>query len=673
MTFRACTVAVLIIVAGGVGRSSSQASAPRVYELIRSNDLNRLRAEVRELGVDLRDDRGATPLMHAAAIGSIDAMRLLLDAGADVNAKNAFDATALIWAAGDRDKSRLLIERGADVHVRSKLRKTPLLALAGRPGNANLLQLLLDRGVDPNVGDAGSNTALMSAAATGDIDMIRVLVDGGASVNAANALGSTALIDAVTANWTDAAKLLLARGADPTAEIKHHGTVRHGPVAIGKLSVLMAAAPYGSASLITDLLKAGADINGKDVRGMTPLMLASASENQDAAAVHAMLGAGADPNAKSADGSTALDWARKFGGRRVIAALTHAGAQGGALPPSPPGRQRHAPYDLATALDRSLPLLQHSSTKYFQESGCVGCHHQMATMMAVGAARNAGVRVDEAAERELLDQVKNEFRSQREMFLEGGDREVLVRRLFALTEAGYPADPITDSAVVAVMSKQTADGSWRRYVPISRAPMQEGAIALTAEAVRTMAVYAPPGLEAETSDHIARARTWLLHARARTTDDQAMLLLGLWSSKASDGEIRKAAGSLIALQRRDGGWGGNPNLRSDAFSTGEALYALHESGSATVHDGVYRRAIDFLLRTQDVNGAWHVPSRAVKVMPYFDSDFPFGDDQWISAAGTAFADVALSAAMKMSAEDSSAAWRSGQPHVEDAPQKKPAF
>ena len=91
---------------------------------------------------------------------------------------------------------------------------------------------------------------------------------------------------------------------------------------------------------------------------------------------------------------------------------------------------------------------------------------------------------------------------------------------------------------------------------------------------------------------------------------------------------------MIALQRSDGGWGGNPNLPSDAFATGEALYALYESGNVAIQDPVYRRGIDFLLRTQDANGAWHVRSRAVKVMPYFDSDFPFGDDQWISAAAS---------------------------------------
>jgi hypothetical protein len=102
---------------------------------------------------------------------------------------------------------------------------------------------------------------------------------------------------------------------------------------------------------------------------------------------------------------------------------------------------------------------------------------------------------------------------------------------------------------------------------------------------------------------------------------------------------------LMALQRRDGGWGGNPNLPSDAFSTGEALYALRETRTAAVRERAYRRAIDFLLRTQEENGAWHVRSRAVKVMPYFDSGFPFGDDQWISAAGTALADAALAAVL----------------------------
>jgi squalene-hopene/tetraprenyl-beta-curcumene cyclase len=326
--------------------------------------------------------------------------------------------------------------------------------------------------------------------------------------------------------------------------------------------------------------------------------------------------------------------------------LTRAGAGGTDASTSTLELPPHARYDADTALNRSIPLLQHSSLKYFEESHCVGCHHQMATTVALGAARTARVHVDEVAAAELVKQMQNEFRVQREMNLEGGDREVLTRRLFELSRTGISADASTDAAVAGVMATQAADGSWRRSVPISRAPMQEGIIALTAEAVRAISVYAPSAMEAETAKQLAHARSWLLHAQPRTTIDASMRLTGLWSSHASASDLRDAARILLSMQRRDGGWGGNPDLPSDAFSTGEALWALRETGSATVRDRAYRRAIDFLLRTQDESGAWHVRSRAVKVMPYYDSDFPFGDDQWISAAGTAMADVAIASTLQ---------------------------
>ena len=50
----------------------------------------------------------ASELMHAAAFGNFETLKLLLDAGAEVNARNDFDATALLWAARDPDKARLL-------------------------------------------------------------------------------------------------------------------------------------------------------------------------------------------------------------------------------------------------------------------------------------------------------------------------------------------------------------------------------------------------------------------------------------------------------------------------------------------------------------------------------------------------------------------------------------
>ncbi|HEY1343320.1 MAG TPA: ankyrin repeat domain-containing protein, partial [Bryobacteraceae bacterium] len=102
---------------------SAQDAPDALLQAIRNNDLNYLRAELRKgANVNARDRRGSTLLMHAAIAGSPEGLKLLLDAGAEVNAKNSFDETALILAAGDARKARMLIEKGADVNAHSKPR-----------------------------------------------------------------------------------------------------------------------------------------------------------------------------------------------------------------------------------------------------------------------------------------------------------------------------------------------------------------------------------------------------------------------------------------------------------------------------------------------------------------------------------------------------------------------
>ena len=76
---------------------------------------------------DVRDRAGVTPLIYAGAAGSLEAMTLLLDQGADVNAQNAFGSTALVWSATQIEKDRLLLDRVPDA---------PPLWLAGGAGDA---------------------------------------------------------------------------------------------------------------------------------------------------------------------------------------------------------------------------------------------------------------------------------------------------------------------------------------------------------------------------------------------------------------------------------------------------------------------------------------------------------------------------------------------------------
>ena len=108
--------------------------------------------------------------------------------------------------------------------------------------------------------------------------------------------------------------------------------------------------------------------------------------------------------------------------------------------------------------------------------------------------------------------------------------------------------------------------------------------------------------------------------------------------------VQKAARALVAEQRADGGWSQLSSLTSDAYATGEALVALAESGALPPTDAAFKRGVQFLLNTQSADGSWFVKSRAIPLQPYFDSGFPYGRDQFISAAGTNWAARALALA-----------------------------
>src|SRR6202050_5904017 len=96
---KACLLSILAVAAMAKGLDPE-----KFYSTIRDNNLTELKALLdqktpdQKANADTPDNRGITPLMYAAEIGSLDAMRLLLDRGADVNAQNAFGSTGLVWA-----------------------------------------------------------------------------------------------------------------------------------------------------------------------------------------------------------------------------------------------------------------------------------------------------------------------------------------------------------------------------------------------------------------------------------------------------------------------------------------------------------------------------------------------------------------------------------------------
>src|SRR3954469_24865815 len=127
---RAFLLAIPLCAAAAIA-GAAQDLNDRFYEAVRNDNTAELQKLIRTSGANVKDRRGTTPLMYAAATGSFGAMKMLVDAGADVNAKNDFEITALMWCAIDEAKVRLLLARGADPNARSKQGRTPLLIAAG--------------------------------------------------------------------------------------------------------------------------------------------------------------------------------------------------------------------------------------------------------------------------------------------------------------------------------------------------------------------------------------------------------------------------------------------------------------------------------------------------------------------------------------------------------------
>jgi hypothetical protein len=148
------------------------------------------------------------------------------------------------------------------------------------------------------------------------------------------------------------------------------------------------------------------------------------------------------------------------------------------------------------------------------------------------------------------------------------------------------------------------------------------------------------GCAQEVNLRIERARQFLRSATPSSTQDEAFKLLGLVWSKVPASEIADQVKRLLTLQRPDGGWAQLPTMTPDAYATGQALYALHVSGASPASQAL-RNGVSYLLRTQLADGTWFVRSRAFGFQPYFESGFPHGRDQFVSASATAWAVIAL--------------------------------
>ena len=266
-------------------------------------------------------------------------------------------------------------------------------------------------------------------------------------------------------------------------------------------------------------------------------------------------------------------------------------------------------------------------------------------MAAVGHARNRSIRFDQEAAREQIDLAvslgnpffKGEFVAQTVVHPEPAHS--FGYELLGFVAEGVPPSARTDGQVHHLVTIQAADGRWMNNLP--RPPMQSNDVTATALAIHAIKYYGWQGRKEEFAASIEHARHWLGTVQAETNEERTFQLLGLrWAGEPAE-KLTCLSKALVQEQRKDGGWAQLPTLDSDAYATGEALYALAQLVQDPMTEPAWQRGLCFLLERQEVDGTWHVLRQAFPFQPTMNSGFPHHRDSWISAAATSWAVLAL--------------------------------
>lgn len=299
-----------------------------------------------KLGADVNartSEISNTPLLIATIMNFPESAKILLDdKNIDLEARNCFGNTALIMAVfeGNLEMVRLLIEAGADINATDNASFTPLIRSIAKKHDA-VSSFLIDSGADVNHSAQKGITAFIASAFTGNASIAEKLLKAGADCGAKDETGRTALAYAIYSDFADYIEWYLKNiklsQADYAVALFHcaeAGSCKAASVLLRSTqsiedaaSYLLAfAAIYDNANIISICMDNGCDINMQSSFGMTALMIACYAGSEVFADTLIALGAGL--NIADDYGMTAMMYAVSNGNVKLVNMLLENGADG---------------------------------------------------------------------------------------------------------------------------------------------------------------------------------------------------------------------------------------------------------------------------------------------------------------------------------------------------------
>jgi hypothetical protein len=278
-------------------------------------------------------------------------------------------------------------------------------------------------------------------------------------------------------------------------------------------------------------------------------------------------------------------------------------------------------------VERAIGYLQTESAAWLKTRKCAACHHVPMPLWALGEAERQGYSID----RRFVDDTIESLLGSRDrlmaskIFPNPADTPdprpqgrglnmglhflaVAARSLPSLQEGQKQSLKLIADEIV---KKQQPDGSWEFFATLRRPPINESKITDALWIIMALETEISAGAPDAHSVALSKAAAWLAAARSSDNHQEKVLkLLLAIRTRKSRVTMQTAVRELLAMQRADGGWSQTvPELKSDAFATGQTLYVLSLAGF-TAERAEIKRGMDFLVATQKPDGSWPMISRS---------------------------------------------------------------